>query len=313
MKILERTPDRLRISTAWPTALIVVFCSIWGLAALMCFRSHAIQGERAEDGTVNLQVTSRFFGLPLNRWHFEGVSGARLEIPVDPNHREGFIPGMNRVLLVTKEGNVPFSRVQSSERRRLTNLAGTLDALVQDPSRDSFRFVAPPGWIGWLLLGVFAFTIVTFVFAEGGNVLIDKQAGVVAVTKMGIPKPRPKIYPLNEVRGFFTNSVQSGGGQSRSVQHWLVLTLASGREVSIANFSMKTCHAISNTLDRFIASGPAPARFEPPPPRETRTFTVPLAGAKICVICGSDCSTEPRFQDDQGRYYHQRCHPAHGA
>jgi hypothetical protein len=27
-------------------------------------------------------------------------------------------------------------------------------------------------------------------------------------------------------------------------------------------------------------------------------------------ICGSDCSTEPRFQDPQGRYYHQRCYPS---
>jgi hypothetical protein len=51
------------------------------------------------------------------------------------------------------------------------------------------------------------------------------------------------------------------------------------------------------------------------PEREARTFTVPLAGvepaavaAKICVICGSDCSTAPRFQDDHGHYYHERCY-----
>jgi len=30
--------------------------------------------------------------------------------------------------------------------------------------------------------------------------------------------------------------------------------------------------------------------------------------AKICIICGEDCSSEPRFTDDDGRYIHRRCY-----
>ena len=31
---------------------------------------------------------------------------------------------------------------------------------------------------------------------------------------------------------------------------------------------------------------------------------------KICVVCGEDCSTEPRTKDAEGRYYHRRCESA---
>jgi len=29
---------------------------------------------------------------------------------------------------------------------------------------------------------------------------------------------------------------------------------------------------------------------------------------KICIICGRDCSTEPRFKNDEGQYLHEACY-----
>jgi len=36
--------------------------------------------------------------------------------------------------------------------------------------------------------------------------------------------------------------------------------------------------------------------------------TTPEQPAKICVICGQDCSDKPRLKDQEGRYYHATCH-----
>lgn len=33
---------------------------------------------------------------------------------------------------------------------------------------------------------------------------------------------------------------------------------------------------------------------------------------KICIICNEDCSNEPRFQNEDGHYLHQRCHVTEG-
>ena len=29
---------------------------------------------------------------------------------------------------------------------------------------------------------------------------------------------------------------------------------------------------------------------------------------KICVVCRAECSNKPRFQDEQGNYFHEKCH-----
>jgi hypothetical protein len=34
------------------------------------------------------------------------------------------------------------------------------------------------------------------------------------------------------------------------------------------------------------------------------------AAVKPCAVCGGDCSNDPRYQDADGRYYHQQCYDA---
>ena len=34
--------------------------------------------------------------------------------------------------------------------------------------------------------------------------------------------------------------------------------------------------------------------------------------SKICVICNEDCSNEPRFKNEDGRYVHQKCFSTEG-
>jgi hypothetical protein len=324
MKILERTTDRLRVCLRWPAMLAVLFCGMWGVAAFVVFRSEHIQGERSEDGTVNLRISSRFFGLPVSHRRFYEVSEARMEVYHSVSTSEGTLTTniLFRVMLDTPQGSVPFSGQSSIEREHWTTLATVLDGFIQDPERSSFRYVHSPGWVGWLLLGVFVFVVVLFRFQQGGELLLDKANDEAILTGSGIPKPRSQRFRLTEVQGFYMvanprHSISVGqytSGHDNS--HYLVMRLASGKQVSLGSFwSADRCHSLMSTLERFRADVRPPTFPKANPERETRTFTVPLAGVelKVCVICGSDCSTEPRYRDDHGHYYHERCYaPTNG-
>jgi hypothetical protein len=276
-----------------------------------------IKGERSEAGTVNLRVTHTLFGLKMRHRHIAAASGAELQVSQAPRQPDGSVPTPTfRVRFATADGLVPLTTGLTSNEKKHAALASRLDAVLKDPQQDTLHIAVPPGWGPWLVLTFLGTAFFLLYFLQGGELLLDKENDLVVLIKLGIPKPREQRFHLSEVDRFYLDWSTEINGVRKVA--WLTLQLTSGKTVTLTQvsgfFQGINPRALLDKVERFRASAHQPALIRSRPSETaSRTFVVPLAGGKICVVCGLDCSTELRYQDEQGRYYHQRCHSATGA
>jgi hypothetical protein len=323
--LIEKTPDRVRFVSAPPLWLMGLAAAVVLGACFLLVPASEIRCTRANDGEVDCSVTRKLLGFTLSSKTIRGIEGAALQ-ESEPEPRDRSTRGNSttvnrttRVVLETANGPVPMFSIYSANRAGHEETAAAINAFLKETSRREIAFIESPG--AWLL-GIFTFMLLVFlalVFQARTECLLDRSNGIVQITRGRFPKFKSE-YRLSEVDRFLVieSEVVHAGSRRRYSQrsrvYGLGMRLKTGREVRLCAIQSaggsRDASWMSSLLER--------ARQAPRPPVEpgkTRPPDLPVSAglipAKICVVCGEDCASAPRFQDDQGRYYHTVCYHKH--
>lgn len=271
---------------------------------------------------MNVAISSKFLGLKLRERTVAAVTGARVqESSTRATRRPGEShvgPPTTRVVLSSPSGDVPIRSAYTSESAQHRELAQKLDRTIRDSGSSRFSENTGVGWVGLVMVGFGVAFAAVVSFGRGGTLLVDGKQNLVEFSAPGIPRPQTCTYRLDEIVEFcLSKSVVAfrlTSGEIIPIGTGWIKRRPSGRH-TVAPPSQRTKDLVQKleklrvTWREQTAAVSTSRRSEPIPLVNTLPSDHGILDSKPCGICHQDCSNEPRFQDESGHYYHQRCVP----
>lgn len=328
VEILEKSPDSFRFRFKKSHALAFFLLALGLFLALTLCQTVVVECARNESGGVDCLAYSSLAGCRLSSKSIQGVLKMELEYSDRPRrlHRHGTRSGganitlteykapPSRAVFITANSTIPLTQSFSniSDAGSGKDMSNRVNQFISDTSKKKATFTqTPPGW-AWLLVGACVFGAFSVAFGPRDEFYLDRNGQCFHVLRRSWTKSFRLDFPLAALAQF--GVIQKTKINRRSVSggaktYCLGARLVSGAIIHLENgasmrYAWRRDAAIFLENQRTHFTAP-PAVASEARPRQ-QTFSV---ADKTCVVCLRNCGDEPRYKDEQGRYFHQACYP----
>lgn len=309
VQTLEETPERwrFRFKPFWLLNL-----GLWAAClAILVFAcdSLVVDGQRTQEGKVQIQVKHTLFGARLwSRW-IQDVQSAQVEVGARTDGEE-----MYRVLLTTAGGSVPLTGAYTEGWDPHQQTANAINQLVHDTTQAQLIVTQKPGFGNWASFGFLFAVALGLLCSRADEFLMDLNAPRFQILRRGIGKPRLLEYEWDDIEQFGVARLfqydHSDSSRSPNV-HCVSMRLQSGAIVYLQRtagpLGYRKQRAIGNRLENLRRSRQARVAASLAAQGQAASPSSPV-GRKTCVVCGKSCADEARYRDAEDRYYHQACY-----
>ena len=261
MKITKASADILCIQPVREAMLLIIPGALIALMGLIAFpifgQSAALTCERSEqsehsehDGSASppCELERTLIGIPLSTTSIEGLQGARVRTP------RGAQGHIYRVMLVTAEGEMPFSGYSGSEGEE-ERIAEQINAFLGDPNQTALK-VRHSGRTEATLSAVFG-VLGSLVFVTGLHTYsttwtFDRRKALFTHRQQRLLGPKVVTVPFDQIGDV---TVRAFSATSASHVHRIVLRTISGKEISMTSrYYLWGDHLIQTvrTIRRFL-------------------------------------------------------------
>jgi len=321
VRIIEDTADRFRFRSKSNAVLggCILLAGI-GLLGLICC-TVTVTCRRNSESAVTGHIERVLLGVSLSSTVIHDIKSVEIQESSDQDQ-----PGY-RIAVRTPLKIVPLTQGFYDEAQPQLKMANDINEFIKNTTKVQAIFTQPPSPLAWmaaaflLLVGfglgiqrpvecVLDRTTRTFQILRprlGGRRVLEYP--LEAIDQFGIVKIPYPGYTLNQRLTFLdhptrpsSSSVELEIDGGLHYAHTVGMRLQTGAMVRLndTNWKRRKEQALVNKLEKMRRS----IMRTPFPTADPQA----MRDSKRCVLCGLDCSQEARFQDQDGRYYHQTCY-----